>query len=775
MVDVPVDGTVGRFHLKRYHYPDWSKSKGLLGRGTGWGMAPELREFKNLEFLREKGVSAVRPVAAAALTKSGRLVRHALLTEHIPDTIDLAKRLATRGDPVRDDPPTRRRVAELLGRLVHRMHMEAFTHRDLHARNVLVRVDEDGPVACGPATAAGAARRRSAGSTSTTSRRSTSTSTAGVAARGPARRLPGVRRAGRGRRGLGGRGRGALGPPRESGPEVALAALPRRLGGAGRGDVGPRRYRPDMSFSLRSLSARRYRIEGDMPSVHDADFTRRLLERRFEPLSAHEERAFGWVTADNCLDARFETGLDGPRALRRLLAAHRQAPRQLPPAPRDDGPRAARDAARTPTPRRKAPRGRRSRAAASRATSGPSSARRSPRSSCATRARRWRCTPCSSTPASAWCCSARSRSRPTRRSARCSATRSTCPCRRSRRTTAASSCCRGRAAARRSRRCVAASSAAAGLTASEVPEALRQRAKGLIADVAVHLRRRPGRPPMIRAKDRPVDERGGMDWLGPEFLTWLWWRASVAPEFRSAEGSSLYVHVDEFLELKGERAAARKTSLRSGMPAASAEGKVALRNGKVVTAARLLFVRGEEETSLHPARGRPRRLRRAAPRARRRGSRGAARVVAGRRPPPVRRPRPLLRDVPRGALLRPLGGRDRVASRLGRRPERRGEPECQGADGERVGDDPVRDGRRGVARLRSRAVPPLCPSTSACWALGGRRVLCGGARLRPRAPPRGLVRAGGGGRRCAGARQRAASPPLGTTRSSRRSLCWRPR
>ena len=103
---------------------------------------------------------------------------------------------------------------------------------------------------------------------------------------------------------------------------------------------------------------------------------------------------------------------------------------------------------------------------------------------------------------------------------------------------------------------------------------------------------------MIRAKDRPVDERGGMDWLGPEFLTWLWWRASVAPEFASPDGSALYVHIDEFLELKGERAAARKTSLRSGMPAASAEGKVALRNGKVVTAARLLFARGEEETSL---------------------------------------------------------------------------------------------------------------------------------------------------------------------------------
>lgn len=103
---------------------------------------------------------------------------------------------------------------------------------------------------------------------------------------------------------------------------------------------------------------------------------------------------------------------------------------------------------------------------------------------------------------------------------------------------------------------------------------------------------------MIRRMDKPVDERGGMDWLGPEFLTWMWWRASVDPEFLRKDGSSVYVHVDEFLELKGERAAARKTTLRAGMPGASAEGKVALRNGKVVTAARLLLARGEEETAL---------------------------------------------------------------------------------------------------------------------------------------------------------------------------------
>ena len=63
----------------------------------------------------------------------------------MPDSIDLAKRLATSGDPVRDVAAIRRRVAELLGRHVHRMHAEGFAHRDLFARNVLVRVEEDQP------------------------------------------------------------------------------------------------------------------------------------------------------------------------------------------------------------------------------------------------------------------------------------------------------------------------------------------------------------------------------------------------------------------------------------------------------------------------------------------------------------------------------------------------------------------------------------------------------------------------------------------------------
>jgi hypothetical protein len=142
-VDIPIEGTVGRFHVKRYRYDGWGRSKGLLGRGTLWGKAPEVAEFRALQWLREHGISAVRPVAAASETRRGRLVAHALMTEHVPGTIDLAKRLAAPGDPVRDVPSVRRRFAELVGRLVHRMHAEGFVHRDLFARNVLVRVDED--------------------------------------------------------------------------------------------------------------------------------------------------------------------------------------------------------------------------------------------------------------------------------------------------------------------------------------------------------------------------------------------------------------------------------------------------------------------------------------------------------------------------------------------------------------------------------------------------------------------------------------------------------
>lgn len=93
----------------------------------------------------------------------------------------------------------------------------------------------------------------------------------------------------------------------------------------------------------------------------------------------------------------------------------------------------------------------------------------------------------------------------------------------------------------------------------------------------------------------PADARGGLDYIGPEFLTWLWWRSDAEPCFVHPDETEIYVHVDEHLEFRGERAASRRTVLRAGLPGASMDSRAALKSGKLVVAARLLIARGEDE------------------------------------------------------------------------------------------------------------------------------------------------------------------------------------
>lgn len=144
-VELPVAGTAGRFHLKRYHYDGWGASKGLLGRGTLWGVPPQLHEFFSLAVLRAHGVAAVRPVAACAVWRRRRLAAHALLTEAVDDAPDLACRLRTADDELHRASPPRRRLAAALGRSLRTMHAAGLAHRDCHARNVLVRLEDGEP------------------------------------------------------------------------------------------------------------------------------------------------------------------------------------------------------------------------------------------------------------------------------------------------------------------------------------------------------------------------------------------------------------------------------------------------------------------------------------------------------------------------------------------------------------------------------------------------------------------------------------------------------
>lgn len=128
-------------YLKRYHYPGWRKSRGLIGRGTLWGTAPEVAEFRALAWLRAHDVRAVRPLAAASRTRGGRLVAHALLTEVIGDARDLATHMRTANDQLRWVPAQRRAALAVLGQTLGRMHRLGFVHRDCHARNILLALE----------------------------------------------------------------------------------------------------------------------------------------------------------------------------------------------------------------------------------------------------------------------------------------------------------------------------------------------------------------------------------------------------------------------------------------------------------------------------------------------------------------------------------------------------------------------------------------------------------------------------------------------------------
>jgi hypothetical protein len=104
---------------------------------------------------------------------------------------------------------------------------------------------------------------------------------------------------------------------------------------------------------LRSLSARRYRVEGELPSVDSPAFAKRLSERRFRALTPREERALGWVSADNLLDTSFAPGSlsRGPCAAFALRIDRRRADARLVRANLDLEERAARAA--DPGPDRK--------------------------------------------------------------------------------------------------------------------------------------------------------------------------------------------------------------------------------------------------------------------------------------------------------------------------------------------------------------------------------------------------------------------------------------
>lgn len=88
--------------------------------------------------------------------------------------------------------------------------------------------------------------------------------------------------------------------------------------------------------------------------------------------------------------------------------------------------------------------------------------------------------------------------------------------------------------------------------------------------------------------------------LGPEFLTWLWFRIETDGEQFDLEGISEPVEIwfDDRLVVGSTMVNAQENHFRGGHPPTSLEARAALRLGKLAMEARLRFIQGSREWSM---------------------------------------------------------------------------------------------------------------------------------------------------------------------------------
>jgi len=83
--------------------------------------------------------------------------------------------------------------------------------------------------------------------------------------------------------------------------------------------------------------------------------------------------------------------------------------------------------------------------------------------------------------------------------------------------------------------------------------------------------------------------------FGELFVIWLWYHADIDDTmFRLSDGSLLSLSFDNQLTLEAKLAQAERTRISGGAPAASSEAREALRQGKLVSQAKIRVERDEK-------------------------------------------------------------------------------------------------------------------------------------------------------------------------------------
>jgi hypothetical protein len=96
-----------------------------------------------------------------------------------------------------------------------------------------------------------------------------------------------------------------------------------------------------------------------------------------------------------------------------------------------------------------------------------------------------------------------------------------------------------------------------------------------------------------------LDQMHRTAFLGPEFLTWLWYRSTVQDgEFKldgDAEFGPFELWFEDKLAVGSPAINAQENLFKGGQPADSLEARTALRLGKLANEAKLRIVRGAQE------------------------------------------------------------------------------------------------------------------------------------------------------------------------------------
>ncbi len=88
------------------------------------------------------------------------------------------------------------------------------------------------------------------------------------------------------------------------------------------------------------------------------------------------------------------------------------------------------------------------------------------------------------------------------------------------------------------------------------------------------------------------------DFLGEEFLTWLWFRLETEGGDFELDGNAVGVSLDDLLAFAPDDRDETEHTLRKGLPTRTAEARAALRSGRRLRKAKLILAEGEQQWSL---------------------------------------------------------------------------------------------------------------------------------------------------------------------------------